>query len=119
MEKINCKDNKHCWINMRNIKNGILSDHSDCENCCECGESFVNLYHNKTIEIPRVENTKPKYSNYIGIKKIIVYEVHVNEGSGTTDDPIYREIYYVKENGDVIGKQSPNPFRQFSNDKPE
>lgn len=57
---------------------------------------------------------KEKYANFRGLKKMIVYEVHVNEGEGDIDDPIYREVYYVTEDGQIIGKKTKSPARKFA-----
>ena len=57
---------------------------------------------------------KEKFSNFRGMKKISVYEIQVNEGFGTGDDPIYREIFYVTEEGKIIGHQSNEPMRKFA-----
>lgn len=59
---------------------------------------------------------KEKFANFRGIKKIEVLEVHVNEGEGIKDDPIYREVYYIKaDTGELISKKSNNPLRKFAN----
>jgi predicted RNA-binding protein with PIN domain len=55
-----------------------------------------------------------KYANFRGMKKITVYEIHVNEGNGVTGDPIYLEIYYVKEDGTIIGHSTEHPLRLFA-----
>lgn len=57
---------------------------------------------------------KEKFANFRGLKKIEVYEVHVNEGDGVVDDPIYREVYYVKDNGEIIGHKSSSELRKFA-----
>lgn len=58
--------------------------------------------------------TKEKFSNFRGLKKIEVFEVEVNEGDGTIDDPIYRETFYVKMDGKIIGHESNYPLRKFA-----
>ena len=55
-----------------------------------------------------------KYSNFRGFKLIEVFEVHVNEGNGSTDDPIYREVFYVTKEGKIIGHESSFPIRKFA-----
>lgn len=57
---------------------------------------------------------KEKYSNFRGAKKIEILEIQVNEGDGTTEDPVYREIYYVTLEGEFIGKKTQNDLRKFA-----
>lgn len=57
---------------------------------------------------------KVKYANFRGAKKIEVLRVEVNEGDGTTDDPIYREVYYLTLDGKFIGKESIYTLRKFA-----
>lgn len=66
--KENCKDNKHCWVNMKNA----MADHSDCDTCCDCGVAFVNLYHKETIEIPRIQVPIKGYMvTFMGVEKFM------------------------------------------------
>lgn len=46
---------------------------------------------------------KNKYSTYRGYKRITINEIYVNEGNGTKDDPVRRVIYWVKDDGTIIG----------------
>lgn len=57
---------------------------------------------------------KEKFSNFRGFEKIEVFKVHVNEGDGTTDDPIYREVFYITAEGKIIGHESEFPIRKFA-----
>lgn len=59
---------------------------------------------------------KEKFANFRGAKIIEILEVHVNEGNGTEDDPIYREVYYLKMDGSLIGIDTKNDMRKFAND---
>lgn len=57
---------------------------------------------------------KEQFSNFRGIKKIEILEVHVNEGNGEKDDPIYREVFYCTLDGKIIGHKSNFPLRKFA-----
>jgi hypothetical protein len=59
---------------------------------------------------------KEKYSNFRGFKKIVAYEIEINEGDGTPEDPVYREKYYITEDGFLIGKLTNKEysFRKFA-----
>lgn len=43
-----CKENNHCWKNMKNA----LSDHSDCDKCCYCDFPFIELHKNQEQSKP-------------------------------------------------------------------
>jgi hypothetical protein len=57
---------------------------------------------------------KEKYSNFRGVEKIEILKISINEGDGTPDDPIYREVFYCTLNGKIIGKESEFPLRKFA-----
>jgi hypothetical protein len=60
---------------------------------------------------------KEKYSNFRGVEIIEVLKIHISEGEGTDDDPIYREKYYCLKDGKIIGKETDYEFRKLVGDK--
>lgn len=57
---------------------------------------------------------KEKFANFRGFEKVEVYKISVNEGQGIIGDPIYREIYYVTEDGRIVGHESGTPLRKYA-----
>jgi len=47
---------------------------------------------------------KEKYANCRGAKLIEVLAVEVNEGDGTTDDPIKRVLYLYSKEGKLLAQ---------------
>jgi hypothetical protein len=47
--------------------------------------------------------TNNRYSNFRGAKVEKVLRIEVNEGDGTTGDPITRVVYWVDFEGNIIG----------------
>lgn len=52
------------------------------------------------------DNTRneEKYANCRGVKLIEVVAVEVNEGEGTTDDPIHRVLYLYSKEGKLLAQ---------------
>ena len=57
--------------------------------------------------------TKELYANFRHAKEITLLKVEVNEGKGTTEDPICRVTYIVSKNGKVIAKIGEHEERKF------
>ena len=62
-----------------------------------------------------MEKNKKKYANCRGAKLIEVLAVEVNEGDGTTDDPIRRVLYLYSKEGKLIA-QTKDEDRMFKED---
>lgn len=61
-----------------------------------------------------------KYSKFRDAKIIEVIKVEVNEGDGTTEDPIRRVAYLLSKKGDVLAKIGEDEERLFcGNDEKE
>jgi len=57
---------------------------------------------------------KIKYANFRNAKLIEVIKVEVNEGSGTSDDPIARVVYLCSKGGRVLAKLGESQERKFA-----
>lgn len=83
-----CENNNHCWINMKNA----MSDHSDCEKCCDCNAVFQNLYHDQTIEIKRIPEHSDELARLVGF--IVLYCGNIyNENKVEITIDVAKKIY--------------------------
>ena len=57
---------------------------------------------------------KIKYANFRSARIVEVLKVEVNEGEGTTEDPIRRVGYLVSKKGEVLAKIGEKVKREFA-----
>jgi hypothetical protein len=55
--------------------------------------------------------SKEKYANFRGAEIVKVMRIEVNEGDGTTEDPVRRVVYYVDVDGEIISHDDPDQRR--------
>jgi hypothetical protein len=74
-------------------------------------------FYNAPIDI---NNEKPLYANFRSARMVTLLKVEVNEGEGTTNDPIHRVAYLiVPKTGAVLAKIGEVKDRQFSDGNDE
>lgn len=55
-----------------------------------------------------MSNMKEYYANFRDARLVQVLKVEVNEGEGTTDDPVSRVVYLLSLEGKVLAKIGPH-----------
>lgn len=57
---------------------------------------------------------KELFANFRSAKTIEVLKVEVNEGEGTSEDPVQRVAYLISKTGEVLAKLGENKERKFA-----